>query len=355
VTAVVHTAAVTPASLRDLDELVTGGEVAWFREARSSPRREDDYWVQRDFSAGVPEVKARVQMITGWYDSFTPWQLEDYVALQDAGRPRQLLIGPWTHTHEGLAAAGVREGLAWLRGHLLGDHRLIDTATVRLLVTGEGPNEWRRYEHWPPRGTTERPLWLAGRDSLAWQPPKARGGRRYRYDPADPTPSLGGPIMLTSKPVRDNRELEARADVVTFTGAPLGATLEAIGPVHVELWARASAPHFDLFARVCDVDPRGRSRNVCDALASVAPDRFPHSEEDGAWRVRFELWPIAHRFAAGHHIRLQVSSGAHPRYVRNPGTGEDPLTATTLRAVEVEILYGPGHPSSVVLPVSSTG
>jgi putative CocE/NonD family hydrolase len=341
-------------SLENLDELLTGGEVAWFREARANPQRESDYWVQRDFSAGVPEVKARVQMITGWQDSFTPWQLEDYAALQEAERSPQLIIGPWTHQEEGLAAAGVREELAWLRGNLLGDPRLIDPATVRLFVTGEG-GAWREFDRWPPSGYTERPLWIVDDEGLGWRPPAANGGRRYRYDPADPTPSVGGPIMATLKPVLDNRRLEARADVVTFTAPPLEATLEAIGPVRVELWARASEPYFDLFARMCDVDSRGRSLNVCDALASVAPGRFEQSEDDGAWRVQFDLWPIAHRFAEGHRIRLQVSSGAHPRYVRNPGTGEDPLTASRLQAVDVEILYGPQHPSALVLPALSAG
>jgi hypothetical protein len=69
-------------------------------------------------------------MISGWYDSFLPWQLKDFAALQGADRPRQLMIGPWSHTQEGLTAAGVREGLAWLRGHLLGDPRLIDTGPI---------------------------------------------------------------------------------------------------------------------------------------------------------------------------------------------------------------------------------
>ena len=61
---------------------------------------------------------------------------------------------------------------------------------------------------------------------------------------------------------------------------------------------------------------------------------------------------LANRFAAEHRIRLQVSSGAHPRYVRNPGTGEPPLEAESLRPVDVEILHGPAHPSSVLLPLS---
>jgi putative CocE/NonD family hydrolase len=140
--------------------------------------------------------------------------------------------------------------------------------------------------------------------------------------------------------------------VITFTTPPLDAALEAIGPVRVQLYARASEPHFDLFARVCEVDPGGASWNVCDALASVAPSRFERSDDDGAWRVQFDLWPIAHRFAAGNRIRLQISSGAHPRYVRNPGTGGDPLDADTLQPVEVELLYGAQRPSSLVLPIS---
>lgn len=342
------------ASLDNLDRRLTGGEVAWFREARSSPEREDAYWVQRDFSAGVPKVKATVQSITGWHDSFAPWQLEDFVSLQEADRPRQLIIGPWTHTAEGLPAAGVREGIAWLRGHLLGDTRLIDPATVRLFVTGEKIGDgWREFPRWPPEESVERGLWMVGDGHLDWEPPGTGGSSRYRYDPAHPTPSVGGPVMLTSKPVRDNRRLEARSDVITFTTDPLECAVEAIGPVRVELWARASEPHFDLFARVCDVDRRGVSRNVCDALASVAPGRFERADDDGAWRVPFELWPVAHRFAAGNRIRLQISSGAHPRYVRNPGTGEDPLEARTKRPVDVELVYGPQRPSSLVLPITA--
>jgi uncharacterized protein len=346
------------APLEDLDRRLTGGEVAWFREALSSREREDAFWVHRDFSAGVPEVKARVQMITGWYDSFTPWQLEDFAALQRADRSRQLIIGPWTHTAEGLAAAGVREGLAWLRSHLLGDSRLVDPAPVRVFVTGERIGDgWRTFARWPPEESAEQHLWITGDDRLAWEPPAAGvdGSRRYRYDPADPTPSVGGPVMLAARPVRDNRRLESRSDVVTFTTGPLEGAFEAIGPVRVELWARASAPYFDLFARVCEVTPRGVSRNVCDALASVGPGRFERADDDGAWRVPFDLWPIAHRFTAGNRIRLQISSGAHPRYVRNPGTGEDPLAANYQRPVEVELLYGRERPSSLVLPIVVAG
>jgi uncharacterized protein len=61
----------------------------------------------------------------------------------------------------------------------------------------------------------------------------------------------------------------------------------------------------------------------------------------------------AHRFRAGHRIRLQISGGAHPRFARNTGTGEPLATATRLVAVDIEIGHGPGQPSLLSLPTAS--
>ncbi len=336
----------------ELDARATGGQVAWFQQALASPGREDPYWMVRDFAARVGEVSAPVQLIGGWNDIFLPWMLDDFRALRAAGRNPQLIIGPWTHISPGLMIAGLRDGLAWLRWHLLGDRRLISPATVRVFVTGEREGGgWRELPDWPPPGTGERRLWLAQAGRLQDLAPKAeqQGGDRYRYDPADPTPSLAGPVLLARDPVLDNRELEARPDVLTYTTKVLGEAVDAVGPVRVELYVRASSPHVDLFARVCDVDGAGASWNVCDALTRCAPGRFEQAG-DGTLLIAFELWPMGHRFAAGRRIRLQVSSGAHPRYARNPGTGEDLAVARELRAVDVEIMRDASHPSALVLP-----
>jgi len=69
--------------------------------------------------------------------------------------------------------------------------------------------------------------------------------------------------------------------------------------------------------------------------------------------ARVTLWPTAHRFKRGHRIRVQVSSGAFPRYNRNPGTGVPRGTAVTLRPADQHVHHDAAHPSAIVLPVRS--
>jgi predicted acyl esterase len=68
-------------------------------------------------------------------------------------------------------------------------------------------------------------------------------------------------------------------------------------------------------------------------------------------RATVTLWPTAYRFKRGHRIRVQVSSGAFPRYNRNLGTGEPRATATTVRAAQQQVFHDPRHPSGVILPI----
>jgi putative CocE/NonD family hydrolase len=102
--------------------------------------------------------------------------------------------------------------------------------------------------------------------------------------------------------------------------------------------------------RVCDVDRSGRSTNVCDGIQRV--DARGRRDEDGVVAVDVALWPTAQRFAAGHRIRVQVTSGAHPRFMRNLGTGEPIATATAMRAGEQAVYHEPGRPSKLSLPIA---
>jgi predicted acyl esterase len=55
------------------------------------------------------------------------------------------------------------------------------------------------------------------------------------------------------------------------------------------------------------------------------------------------LWPTAHCFKRGQRIGIQVSSGAFPRYARNPGTRPH-ATATIRRAADQTVYHDRAHP-----------
>jgi putative CocE/NonD family hydrolase len=171
---------------------------------------------------------------------------------------------------------------------------------------------------------------------------------RYRYDPADPTPSVGGIGMLTGGAV-DNRALEARPDVLVYTSDELSEPLEFIGPVKADLFVTSTLDHTDFFVRLCDVSPDGRSVNVCDGLRRFDPTSIRRSA-DGTFLAEVTMWPVGYRFGRRHRLRVQVSSGAHPVYARNLGTGEPAASATAMRAADQAVHHEPGRLSSLTLP-----
>ena len=149
--------------------------------------------------------------------------------------------------------------------------------------------------------------------------------------------------MTLNAGVRDNRDVEQRSDVLVFTSEPLAGPLEILGEVAAELTVARDNPHADLFVRLCDVDARGRSRNVCDGIVRLT------TKDPGDGMARVSLIGVAHQFAAGNRIRLQVAGGAHPRFARNPGTGQVEAPARDLVPTEYQIDLAA---SALLLPVA---
>jgi putative CocE/NonD family hydrolase len=319
--------------LAEADAIASGTEIAFFREwlARSA---DEPYWLERSHDHRIERTNAAVCMVGGWYDIFLPWQLADYARLHGAGHQPRLVIGPWSHASRGLFVRSMHEGIAWFRALADGQHPETDPEPVRLYVGGA--ERWRRFATWPPAGRTAE--WAIGPGGVLAQgvATGSTGAGAFRYDPADPTPSPGGPLLTAEGGRRDNTAVEARADVLVYTTEALTRPVEAIGPVAATVRLRSSASHFDIFLRVCDVDERGRSENICDGLIRVGDDRPPGSVRD----IEVALWPTAYRWARGHRIRVQVAGGAHPRYARNLGGGEPLGSAVTLRPVDHEVLGG---------------
>lgn len=315
------------------------------------PDRSAPFWDGMDIGAAADRLQVPTKVIAGWHDLLLDQNLQQYARLRAAGCPTSLLVGPWTHTSM-LEVDGplvLAESVGWLRAHITGDRSGLPVSRVRLHVGGA--DEWRDLADWPPPAVTRtlyphpaagEPGGGSGHGSARLEdgPPETSGPvGAFRYDPANPTPSVGGPLLSRSAGVRDNTALEARPDVLTFSTDTLGEPLEVIGAVSVRLRVSAQAGgNVDIFARLCDVDEEGRSRNICDGLL-----RLPAFSGDDPLEVTVAMSSTAHRFRPGHRVRLQVSGGAHPRFARNTGGGEPAATATRLVATDVTI-----HPGSVL-------
>ncbi len=304
----------------------------WFEESIGN----NEFWDAIDHRELLTERTPPVHFMSGWYDFMLDELLADYQRLVSLGHTPYLTVGTWTHIADELQRDNLRETLIWMRAKLMGDPSGLREKPVRIHISGL--EEWREFNAYPP-GPPRLERWTIGAErQLVRGDGTDDGADRYRYDPADPTPNLGGAIFaFTGAGPVDNAARENRADVLSYTSEPLGADLLIIGQVQVSVRARASVPHVDFFLRLCDVDEAGMSTNINDGLFRVTPET--PREADGSWVLHFNLHAAAHCFRAGHRLRLQVSSGAHPRYARNLGTDEPVGEATTLVANDVEIFW----------------
>lgn len=297
----------------------------------------------------------------------------------------------------------------WLRGE---DHGFDDAAAIRLFVMGGGGGhraangrlfhggEWRDEHEWPLARTRWEQLHLHGDGTLRPKPePADEVSTTYLFNPADPVPTIGGnmssfadlgplppgvadPRFAAQAQLRSDLvapggfdqverpdvygcespylPLSARADVVSFSTDPLPDDVEVTGPVRVVLWVSSTAPDTDFTAKLIDVYPPspwypyGYALNLTDSTLRLRYRRGPSAaayEPGEVVPIEIELYPTSNLFAAGHRIRLDVSSSNFPRFDVNPNTGDPLWTERVRRTAENTIHHDRSHPSHVVLPV----
>ncbi len=328
----------------DTARALLGVGAPWFESWVEHADPNDPFWDALRCGDALDRVDVPVLLIGGWQDIFVRQTLQQYGHLRGRGVDVALTMGPWTHSQlltNGLRTC-MRESLDWLDGHLGGAPGPHRPSRVRVYVTGQG---WRNVADWPP-ATTERALYLRPGGHLGETAPTdlARlAPATFRYDPADPTPTTGGPLLSPSGGYRDDSRLAARDDVLAFTSLTLTHDLCVYGSPVVELAHGADNPHVDLFARVSEVDAKGRSRNVSDGYR-----RLDAAAKNSRKTVRVELDGIAHRFRAGSRIRVLIAGSWFPRYARNLGTDEPILTGRGSKPATHTVRYGR---SRLLLPV----
>ncbi len=355
----------------------------------------DDYWDGLSYRDARDRVSAPALHVGGWFDLFLGGTLDNFAFLaQHAATARardgqRLIVGPWTHgdrsgvageLHFGafgseqaiqleqlqiefLRAATGRPGAATGRPGAAGAGD-VPGPRVRLFVMGD--NVWREEDEWPLARTQWTRWYLhAGGSLSAAAPGDSDPPSHYTHDPRDPVPTAGGGTLMMGAPgpvrwlpgPRDQREVEARPDVLSFTSAPLTADLEVTGPVSVTLHAATSAADTDFTARLVDVWPDGRALGVTDGIVRARyreGSRSPRPVTPGqGYEYTIDLIATSQVFKAGHRLRVDVASANFPCFDRNPGNGAPAATATEEDFVVAEqtIYHDRARPSCITLPV----
>ncbi len=340
----------------------------------------DAFWRARDLTTRWEKVNAPALHIGGWYDIFTQGTIDSFLGYQTKGGPKargkqKLVIGPWTHGAF-LPSAGeltypnaadppnnLRDPWPWFDHYLKGESNgVADLPTVTYYVMGDvsdpkAPgNIWRTADRWPPVETQPDAFYFHADRTLSTVRPGDDAPATYAYDPHDPVPTIGGPQLTLPPGPHDQRAIESRPDVLTFTSEPLRAPLEVTGRVRVTLWASSDAPDTDFFARLCDVYPDGRSMNVCEGqLCARFREGFAQEKllkPGQVYPFTIDLWSTSIIFNQGHRLRVQITSSSAPGYDPNPNTGAPFRADDRARVARNTIYLDEKHPSQILLPVA---
>jgi putative CocE/NonD family hydrolase len=359
--------------LQDIDEVMGCGVLPAWRDYINHETR-DEYWQQLDYRKSMAQVKVPMLFTAGWYDYYPNDALLDYVATQQSpvdpavAASHRLIMGPWTHGMNlvselgeldyGPAALAENDSTTrWLEC-LLKDGKASDfqQAPIRLFVMGI--NEWRDEYEWPLQRTQFTQYYLLANGVLSRTAPESEQPDLYTYDPDNPVLTRGGNhsvgpynpglYELALPGPYDQRSIEERDDVLTYTTDVLEEDTEITGPVMMKLFAASSAPDTDFVARLCDVYPDGRSINITEGVIRA---RFRNDwsktellEPGRVYEYTIDLQATANVFLKGHRIRVDVTSSNFPLWDRNLNTGASIATGTEMQSAELAIHHDSAHP-----------
>lgn len=340
-------------------EVVTGGprlEDGPFWRARGPERILD-----RVVRNGIPAY-----LVGGLDDLFQSGVYRNYVGLQNAWAGRsttapmtarqrttgryQALVGPWFHAGIGKGGPELNAlAIRWFDRWLKGVRNRADRTRTPLKVIGRD-RRMRRFAQWPVPGTRTTAFRLAPGGGLrtgdvpSGSAPLAFTGVSLPCDRSSEVWALGLGEAITDalglpEPCRDGSPqppLPAPA-TATFTSAPLPQPLTIAGPLTASVVVRSTTPDAELIAKVLDVDPQGRARELTmgGLLASHrAVDEglswrgtgglllYPHHPITHAakrpltpgapTRLEIEIPPTVHTLAAGHRLRVVLTTGEFP-------------------------------------------
>jgi len=348
----------------------------------------DDYWKQWAIDENYPQITVPALTMTAWYDIFQGGSLHNYVGLRDhagtdaARKNGRLIVAIGGHSGSGRKIGAVDFGpaaaswsdedetLDWYDYLFLGKQNQFADASKPVRIFVMGTNQWRKESAWPPPNAKETRYLLgsggkantaAGDGVLAVSAGSgSESPDSFVYDPANPVPTTGGPLCCDGEHFaggpRDQKEVEARDDVLVYSTPVLDRDVEVIGPVSLDLFAKTSAADTDFTAKLVDVAPDGTAINLTEGILRAryreSTKGTPKLVTPGeVYEYKIDMWSTSNVFLKGHKIRLEVSSSNFPRFDRNLGTGKDAASDTEMVKATNTVLHDAAHPSALILPV----
>jgi uncharacterized protein len=344
----------------------------------------DDYWKQWSIEEHYPDIKVPALTIAAWYDIFQGGSLRNYLGMKEHGgseaarNGQHLLVVIGGHAGYGRKIGDVDFGpaaaqydenatiLDWYDYLFKGVQNQFAGKPVKIFVMGR--NEWREEDGWPLARAQSTKYFLhsagkanslRGDGTLSTTAPRTEKTDEYVYDPANPVPTIGGPLCCDPRHLepgpRDQRPAEARDDVLVYSTPPFAQDTEVTGPVTLELYAKSSAVDTDFTAKLVDVAPDGFARNLTEGIIRA---RYRNSQEKPElinpgeiYKFAIDVWSTSNVFLKGHRLRLEVSSSNFPRFDRNLNTGGDNETGQKYVSATNTIYHDAEHPSALIVPV----
>ena len=304
----------------------------WLRQQHDGP-----YWRQGSLAPDYERLTTPTFLIGGWMDEYVDPVLRMMERCVNA--PRRALIGNWVHDLPDSAYPGpnldwnhemVRFFDHWLKGV---DNGVMDEPAFVAFrhewaepepFPRAWPGTWLAAPAWPLAGAGERSFRLApgelplvgrlveGDDDGAAEPAVERFRHRATIGTrAALSWGAGGEPNGLARDLRPDDAL-----VPTFTSAPLGEPLDVVGFPAVVLHWESPVEVATAVVRLQDVAPDGTPVQVTAGILNLThrrshadPEPLPPGE---VVEVRVPLRSTAHRFLAGHRVRISVASSAWP-------------------------------------------
>jgi putative CocE/NonD family hydrolase len=294
----------------------------------------DDYWRHGSVCEDFDAIATPVLAVSGWADGYRSAVLR---LMEGLSCPRKGLIGPWSHTYPmepqapGPAIGFLQECRRWFDHWLKGvDTGVMDEPQLRVWLQDpapplasypQRPGRWVAEPGWPSPNVEPKELHLAEHrltdtraagSVLRHVASELHGSEAGDWDP------FGEPADMPP----DQRAEDGRS--LSFTGDPLEQPLDLLGVPVARLAVTIDRPVGMLAVRLCDVDPEGRSTLVTRGLLNLTHrlghDRAVPVEPGQPMTVDVPMKAIGQRVAAGHRLRLGVSTGYWPWAWPSPQT-----------------------------------